>query len=208
MFDCASLLIFISVTAFLVATPGPNTFYIITRSIQGGYHAGIASCAGRLLATLVHIAAAASGLSLIVLSSPSLFNFIKYAGAGYLIWIGAKTIVSKSKSETMAENGDAKYGSIIRHGFLVNLLNPKTALFFLAFLPQFVNPSIGGVTHQFVLLGSILAVVGTTSDSIYVLLAGTVGKWLRNNLTFFRSLRYVAGSVYLSLGVAAAFGIK
>ncbi|HYX30518.1 MAG TPA: LysE family translocator [Pyrinomonadaceae bacterium] len=204
MLDWSKLSIFIPITLLLVVTPGPNTLYIIARSVQGGYGAGLASCAGILLATLTHVAAAALGLSALLLSSGRLFAIIKYAGVTYLIWMGVKTFAGNRKAKLTPEVQQTKFKLIFYQGFLVNLLNPKTALFFLAFLPQFVNTSIRGVALQVVLLGVILAVLGTTSDSVYALLAGRVGKWLGHNPGVVSSLSYVAGSVYLGLGIATA----
>jgi threonine/homoserine/homoserine lactone efflux protein len=121
-----------------------------------------------------------------------------------LICIGLKTLVTERKSESTPAMRRHSLGGVFGQAFLVNVLNPKTALFFLAFLPQFVDSSLGGVPLQVILLGAILASLGTTSDCTYALLAGRVGKWLRDNLKLLRSLRLVAGCVYLALGAATA----
>jgi len=202
--DWSSLVIFVPVVLILVATPGPNTLYIIARSLDGGCSAGLASCLGILLATLTHIAAAAVGLTAVLSSSASMFKTIKYAGAIYLIWIGLKTIASERKPEAPGQTAKSEFGATVYQGFVINLLNPKTALFFLAFMPQFVNASVGRVSLQIILLGLVLAILGTTSDSLYALAAGRARQWLEKNLFLMRSLRYVSGSVYLGLGVFAA----
>jgi len=188
----------------LVVTPGPNTLYIIARGLQGGYRPGLISCLGILLATLIHIAGAAVGLTALLASSTLVFSIIKYAGAAYLIWMGLKTLATKRQSELMPATQRHRLGAVFYQGFLVNLWNPKTTMFFLAFLPQFVDSSLGRVTLQVILLGIILACLGTTSDCTYALLAGRVGKWLRDNLKLLQSLRFVAGCVYLGLGTATA----
>jgi len=204
MLDWSSLVVFVPVVLILVATPGPNTLYIIARSLDGGYSGGLASCLGILLATLTHTAVASVGLTAVLSASASIFKTIKYGGAIYLIWIGLKTIASKQRPETDDKVLNKKFGTIVYQGFLINLLNPKTALFFLAFLPQFVNTSFGGVTSQIILLGVVLAILGTTSDSLYALAAGRARRWLQKNLFLMRSLRYVSASVYLGLGLFAA----
>jgi threonine/homoserine/homoserine lactone efflux protein len=188
----------------LVVTPGPNTLYIIARSLHGGLRGGITSSLGILLATLIHITAAAAGLTALLASSALVFGIVKYLGAAYLIWIGLNTILAKRRSESSPAIQTQDLGAVFYQGFLVNLLNPKTALFFLAFLPQFVDPSLGRVTLQVILLGIILACLGATSDCTYALVASGIGKWLRANLKLLQSLRYVAGFVYLGLGAVTA----
>ena len=204
MLDWSKLLIFIPVTLILVVTPGPNTLYIIARSIQGGSRAGFISCLGILVGTLIHVTAAGVGLTALLASSALVFGVIKYAGAAYLIWIGLKTFLTYQRSLSVPEMHGRHSGSVFYQGLLVNLLNPKTALFFMAFLPQFVDTSRGRVTLQIILFGAILACLGTTSDCAYALLADGVGKLFRDNLRLLRPLRYVAGSVYLGLGLATA----
>jgi|SRR5205085_4615893 len=150
MLDWSKLLIFIPVTLLLVITPGPNSLYIIACSVQGGYRAGVVSCLGILLGTLIHVAAATAGLTALLASSALVFSAIKYAGAAYLIWIGLKTLSPQQRNESIPEMRKENYGSVFYQGLWVNLLNPKTALFFLAFLPQFVEPARGRVTLQIV----------------------------------------------------------
>jgi threonine/homoserine/homoserine lactone efflux protein len=204
MLNWSRLLVFVPVTIILVVTPGPNTLYIIARGLHGGYRAGLISCLGILLATLIHIASAAVGLTVLLSSSTLVFSIIKYAGAAYLIWIGLKTLATRRQTESISEVQRQTLGAVFYQGFLVNLLNPKTAVFFLAFLPQFVDPSIARVTLQVILLGIILACLGTTGDCTYALLAGRVGKWLGDNLKLLRLLRFFAGCVYLGLGTTTA----
>jgi threonine/homoserine/homoserine lactone efflux protein len=183
--------------------PGPNTLYIIARSIQQGRLAGFVSSLGVQVGTMVHIVAAALGLSALLVSSAVAFNVVKYAGAAYLIFLGIKTLLTREKIEP-AKVRKAALGRVFYQGIVVNLLNPKTALFFFAFLPQFIDVARGAIVLQIVLLGSILIFLGTLSDSIYALASGSIGNWLRGNLKFLRAQRYFAGSVYIGLGAATA----
>ena len=203
MLEWSKLSLFVSVAAILVFMPGPNTLYIIARSIQQGRLAGFVSSLGVQVGTMVHIVAAALGLSALLVSSAVAFNVVKYAGAAYLIYLGIKTLVTKERIEaTRVRN--TKLSRVFYQGIVVNVLNPKTALFFFAFLPQFISVSRGGVMLQVLLLGSILILLGTLSDSIYALASGSIGNWLRGNLKFLRAQRYFAGSVYIGLGAATA----
>src|SRR5256886_1859072 len=148
--DWPRLSLFISVTLLLVFMPGPNTLYIIARSIQQGRGAGIVSSLGVQVGSLLHIAAAALGLSALLLSSALAFNAVKYAGAAYLIYLGVKTLLTKEKSGPAQAVQQARLGRVFFQGVVVNLLNPKTALFFFAFLPQFIDPARGRVAVQII----------------------------------------------------------
>jgi threonine/homoserine/homoserine lactone efflux protein len=145
------------------------------------------------------------GLSVLVLSSALAFNIVKYAGAAYLIWLGFRKLFGPA--ETVGLNGELQrysHARLFRDGFLVNLLNPKTALFFLAFLPQFVDVSRGHVAMQITILGLMLAVLGVCTDSAYALLAGTVGDWLKRSRGYVKFERYGSGVLFIGLGVTAA----
>ncbi len=204
MLDWSRLSLFISVALLLVFMPGPNTLYIIARSIQQGRRAGIVSSLGVQVGSLIHIAAAALSLSALLLSSALTFNAVKYAGAAYLIYLGVKTLLMKEKAGPAQAVQKARFSRVFYQGVVVNLLNPKTALFFFAFLPQFIDPARGPVAVQIILLGSILVILGTLSDTVYALAAGSVGNWLRGNLKFLRAQRYCAGSIYIGLGAVTA----
>jgi threonine/homoserine/homoserine lactone efflux protein len=186
--------------------PGPNTLYIIARSIQQGRRAGVVSSFGVQVGSLVHIMAAAFGLSALLLSSALAFGVVKYAGAAYLIYLGVKTLLTKEKRGPEQEVKRASLSRVFYQGVVINLLNPKTALFFFAFLPQFIDAARGPVAMQIVSLGAILVILGTLSDMMYALAAGSIGNWLRGNLKFLRAQRIFAGSVYLGLGAATALG--
>jgi threonine/homoserine/homoserine lactone efflux protein len=149
---------------------------------------------------LFHIAAAAFGVSALLLSSALAFNAVKYVGAAYLIYLGVKTLLTREK---LAEAKTVEKQSLSRafyQGLLVSLFNPKAALFFFAFLPQFVDAARGAVTAQIMFLGAIVVVLGALSDSIYALLAGSAGNLLRGNIKLLRAQRYFAGIVYIGLG--------
>lgn len=198
------LSLFVSVAAVLVFTPGPNTLYIIARSIQQGRRAGAVSSLGVQVGTLIHIAIATLGLSALVVSSVLAFNFVKYAGATYLVYLGLKTLLTREKHKLTQAIRQESLSHTFRQGVVVNLLNPKTALFFFAFLPQFIDPERGIVALQIVVLGMILVFLGTTSDMLYASTAGSFGSWLRQNSRFLPIQRYFAGTVYIGLGVLTA----
>jgi threonine/homoserine/homoserine lactone efflux protein len=204
--NAASIGIFSLAAILLLLTPGPAVLYIVARSVEQGRIAGLTSACGITTGTLVHVLAAALGLSALLASSALAFAIVKYAGAGYLIYIGARRILSGTDTPAaQIELSRRSLGRLYRDGFLVNLLNPKTALFFLAFLPQFVEPARGAVAFQIAFLGLLFTLMGLTSDSLYALAAATVGRWAKRNGHYLRWERYVTGSVFIGLGVTAAF---
>ena len=149
---------------------------------------------------LVHVVAAAFGLSALIASSAAAFTVVKYAGAAYLIFLGLRKLLGREPEEPELEPGPASSGQLFAHGVIVNVLNPKTALFFLAFLPQFVDPSAGPVAPQMLVLGLMLVSIGVFSDGTYALLAASIG----NRLKARRRLERISGAVFVSLGVVAA----
>jgi threonine/homoserine/homoserine lactone efflux protein len=204
--NATSIGVFSVAAILLLLTPGPAVLYIVARSVEQGRVAGLASVCGITTGTLVHVLAAALGLSALLASSALAFAVVKYAGAAYLIYIGVRRILSRS--DAPADRIDMPRRSLarlFRDGFVVNLLNPKTALFFLAFLPQFVDPSRGAVVSQVAFLGLLFTLMGLMSDAIYALVAGTAGRWVKRNGHYLRWERYVTGSVFIGLGVTAAF---
>ena len=203
--DTTTLILFLTTSALLVVVPGPSVLYIVARSIERGRLGGVVSVLGIGVATLVHIATAALGLSALLLSSALTFNVIKYLGAAYLIYLGIRTLLAREELKSTEESTEnASYLRIFAQGFLVNLFNPKTALFFFSFLPQFVDASRGNVAGQILFLGVIFVFLGAFNDSLYALLAGSIAKWLKGSLRFLRAQRYFAGTVYVGLGVATA----
>src|SRR5262245_4905290 len=204
MLNWSTLSLFITTALVLVFTPGPNTLYIIARSVQQGRVAGIVSSLGIQVGSLFHIAAATFGVSALLLSSALAFSVVKYVGAAYLIYLGVKTLLTREK---VTEPGRVEGEGVSRafyQGDLVSPFNPKAGLFFFAFLPQFVDARRGSAATQVLFLGAIVVVLGALSDSIYALLSGSVGNLLRGNLKLLRAQRYFAGSVYIGLGAITA----
>jgi threonine/homoserine/homoserine lactone efflux protein len=202
--DSSTVILFVIAAIALLITPGPAVLYIVTRSIDQGRKAGLVSVMGVQLGTLFHVSAAALGLSALLVSSALAFSIVKYAGAVYLIYLGVRKIVVKEEIAERKLETPHKLSAIFYQGIVVNVLNPKTALFFLAFLPQFVDPSRGAVSLQIFFLGMLFVCLGILSDGTYAMLSGSFGKWLKGNLKFLRFQRYFAGGIYIFLGATAA----
>jgi threonine/homoserine/homoserine lactone efflux protein len=202
--ELSTLALFVVAALVLLITPGPAVLYIVARSIDQGRLAGVVSMLGIHVGTLFHVAAAALGISALLMSSALAFSIVKYVGAAYLIYLGVRKLLAREEAHQLEVVKNRKLTDIFYQGVLVNLLNPKTALFFFAFLPQFVNASRGAVAGQILLLGFIFVVLGICSDGLYALLAGTIGHWLKGSLRFLRVQRYFAGTVYIGLGVTTA----
>jgi threonine/homoserine/homoserine lactone efflux protein len=203
--DPSRLALFVGAALLLLAVPGPSVLYIVTQSVSHGRRAGIASVAGITTGTLVHIAAATVGLSALLASSAVAFDVVKYLGAAYLIVIGVRRLAGLERAHEERARSPRNLGRLYRQGIVVNTLNPKTALFFLAFLPQFVDPSSGVAWVQVLLLGLLFATLGFLSDGTWALVAGTFGERLRRSRRFPAVQRYVSGSVFVGLGAVAAF---
>lgn len=196
--------VFVLAALALLVVPGPAVLYIVARSIHQGRRAGLASVLGIHVGTLVHIAAATLGLSALIASSAVAFTAVKAAGAVYLIGLGLWTLVSGRADAEVALGGERSLRRAFAQGIVVNILNPKTALFFLAFLPQFVDADATHPAAQIAFLGLLFAVLGMITDSIWAIAAGTAGGVLRRSRRFAVVQRYVAGSVYVGLGVTTA----
>jgi threonine/homoserine/homoserine lactone efflux protein len=200
-----TLLLFSLAALALVAVPGPNLVYIATRSVSEGRRAGVASALGVETGTLVHITAAAVGLSALLASSATAFELVRYAGAAYLVFLGVRTLLRREQHPLgTAATASPRLGRAYVEGVLVNVLNPKVALFFLAFLPQFVDPARGSAAEQILILGLILCALGCIVDMAYAFAAGALGGWLRGRPGFARRQAFVTGSIYVALGVTAA----
>ncbi|ULH15388.1 LysE family translocator [Deinococcus sp. KNUC1210] len=199
--DLHTLLLFCAAALALILIPGPAVLYIVARSLHQGRQAGIVSALGVLTGGLLHVGAAAVGISALVLSSALLFSAVKLLGAAYLIYLGIRTLLSSPQSvqETLPE--PRRLSQIYWQGALVNALNPKTALFFFAFLPQFVHPGHGPVALQTLIFGFTFLLLACISDSTYALLAGSLSRRLQGNTQFARRQKYVTGGVYMLLGV-------
>jgi len=204
MIELSQLYFFMGATLALLLVPGPAVLYITARSANQGRLAGLISVLAIETANFLQAVAATLGLSAILLSSALAFDVVKYLGAAYLIYLGVRKLIA---SDADAGNEVVKRESLSRiywQGLVVNLLNPKTALFFFAFLPQFVNPDRGNVTGQTLLLGALFVGMAIITDSMYALLASSLADRLRDNRRFQKSQRYFAGLVYVGLGITTA----
>jgi threonine/homoserine/homoserine lactone efflux protein len=210
--DASTYALFVAAALALLLVPGPAVIYVVARSVEGGRLAGLVSVLGVELGTLLHVVFAAAGLSAIVVSSAAAFSVVKWLGAAYLIWLGLKSILGRDggDEETPSGGGGNRF-RVFSQSVLVQVLNPKVALFFLAFLPQFVDPSRGAAWIQIVVLGATLAILGLFTDGLYALLGGTAGEWVRKQSVgagLRRAGRYVTGGVYIALGAVAAVSGK
>jgi threonine/homoserine/homoserine lactone efflux protein len=202
--EISNLSLFVIAALTLLLTPGPAVLYIITRSIDQGRRAGLVSVVGIQTGGLFHVAAAALGISAILMSSALAFDLVKYLGAAYLVYLGIRKLTSKVEAETDVDVPPDSLWRIFSQGVVVNVLNPKTALFFFAFLPQFVDPAKGSVPLQMFMLGALFILLAFFTDGMYALAAGTAGRWLKGNIRFLKAQKYFAGTVYIGLGLVAA----
>jgi threonine/homoserine/homoserine lactone efflux protein len=200
----STLAVFALASFLLIVVPGPAVLYVVTRSIAQGRRAGLVSMLGVEAGGLVHVAAAAIGLSAVIASSATAFTVVKLAGAAYLIFLGVRRLVARDDALPEVAVSGRSGKRLFAQGVVVNVLNPKTAVFFLAFLPQFVDPAQGAVTLQFVVLGLIFVAVAVVSDGAYALVAGTAGDRLRGSERVRRWLSRFSGLVFVGLGVTAA----
>lgn len=199
------ILAFVAASLVVLVTPGPGVFYVVARSVAQGRRAGLISALGLSAGALVHVLAATVGLSAILLTSATAFGVVKILGAGYLIYLGLKALFSRSAVAAGLETPDAVPAArLFADGMIVSVLNPKIAVFFLAFLPQFVDPGHAAATQQILLLGLLYAVLAVLTDGTYALLAGSLRRWLRGRIMRGPLPRYLSGSVYLGLGIQAA----
>ena len=203
--DPSTFLLFAAASLAFLAIPGPSVFYIVTRSLAQGRRAGVTSMLGVQAGGLVHVVAAAFGISALIASSATAFTIVKYVGAAYLVLLGVRKLLSHGERDAAPEpRGPATGSRLFWQGAVVNLLNPKTALFFLAFLPQFVDPSAGPVAPQMLVLGTLLVGLGVVSDGTYALVAAGAGRRLRETAAARRLLDRLSGGVFIALGLVAA----
>ncbi|HEX2409532.1 MAG TPA: LysE family translocator [Solirubrobacteraceae bacterium] len=203
--DPSTFALFAAASLAFLAIPGPSVFYIVTRSLTQGRRAGVTSMLGVQAGGLVHVLAAAVGVSALLASSAAAFTVVKYAGAAYLVYLGVKRLLTAGRSEPELEPDDrATATRLFAQGVVVNVLNPKTALFFLAFLPQFVDPDAGPVAPQMLVLGTLLVALGVLSDGTYAVLAAGAGRRLRDAAASRRALDRLSGGVFIGLGLVAA----
>jgi threonine/homoserine/homoserine lactone efflux protein len=209
--EASTLALFVVAALVLLVVPGPSVLYIVARSIEGGRTAGLVSVLGVQTGAMVHIAFAAVGLSAILASSALAFSVVKWFGAAYLVWLGLRQIFGRDEGDKDVTVEPARLSRVFSQGVIDNILNPTTALFFLAFLPQFVDPARGAAWTQILLLGATFVILALCSDGLYALLSGTAGGWLRRRMqgaTFRRGQRFVSGGILIALGAVAAVSGK
>jgi len=195
---------FIIAALVVLLIPGPGVLYILAQSVSHGYRAGLASVVGLAVGALVHVAAATAGLSAILLASATAFGLIKALGAGYLIYLGISTLLAKRPVVDAHSPLALPHHRLFVDGVLISVFNPKIALFFLAFLPQFVDPNGAAVAHQILFLGLIYVSLALLTDGAYALLAGVLRSRITPRTLQGPVLRYASGMIYLGLGVTAA----
>ncbi len=202
----STLTLFSGAALLLLIIPGPAVLYIVARGATQGRRAALVSVAGIHVGTLFHIAAAAAGLSAIVVASATAFSTIKLAGAGYLIYLGIKALRHKPDRTEVSVVDSWSTRRVFTDAVVLNVLNPKTAVFFLAFVPQFVDVSAGHTTSQLLVLGALFIALGLVSDGAYALAAGYASERFAHSPTFERRKDLVAGTSYIGLGLITALG--
>ena len=206
MFDSTRLFLFLTAALLLAIAPGPGMLYVLARSLAGGKREGVLSAFGTFLGGMVHVFAAALGVSIILAKSAAAFATVKYAGAAYLCFLGVRMILDARKEKTpdALPQATKPARNPLWQGVATEVLNPKTALFFLSFIPQFVIRANGHVFLQFIALGTISVVMNTTADLIVIALAGPLGERIRSSATFRRRQRTVTGAIMFGLGTYLA----
>jgi|SRR5579862_91286 len=203
MFDSTRAILFLTAALLLAIAPGPGMLYVLARSLAGGKREGVLSALGTFLGGMVHVFAAALGISIILARSAIAFSAVKYVGAAYLCFLGVRMILDARKENGTVDSiptSGAQARNPLWQGVATEVLNPKTALFFLSFIPQFVNRGAGHVFLQFVALGTISVVMNTTADLIVIAMAGPLGNRIRSSATFRRRQRTVTGAIMIGLG--------
>jgi len=205
-------LLFLTAAVLLAAAPGPGMLYVLARSLAGGRREGVLSAFGTFLGGMVHVLAAAAGISVILAKSAMAFAVVKYLGAAYLCFLGIRMIFESRKEDLVTSDQPSLTGlprrSPIAQGITTEVLNPKTALFFLSFIPQFVSREAGHVFWQFLMLGSLSVALNTSADLIVTLLAGPIGNYIRSSPRFRRRQRTATGVIMIGLGTYLAASEK
>jgi threonine/homoserine/homoserine lactone efflux protein len=203
--DVNTILVVALASLVLVVIPGPAVIYILTRSVSQGRTAGLVSAIGVNIGSAIHVVAAVAGLSLLLASSAHAYTVVKWLGVAYLAWIGFRTLTTHDAEFATPQAAPQSLRRIFTQGILVNVLNPKVAIFFLAFLPQFVDQTSPSPAAQTLILGMTLVTIGLISDSVYALIGGGLGDLFRTRPGAARATRLTAGITYLSLAGIAAF---
>ncbi|WP_421854552.1 LysE family translocator [Oricola sp.] len=204
MIDPATLITYIAIVAGFVIVPGPATLLTVARATTSGTRAGIATGAGIAAGDILHTVMAIIGISAIIAASAMLFSIVKYAGAAYLIYLGIRALTTRTSSLPEADPVRVTPATAFRQAILAEVLNPKTALFFLAFLPQFVDPGNGFVTLQLVVFGLLFVLIGFASTAMFAIGAGSLSRFLRRNPVVTRLQGKIVGTIYCGLGVRLA----
>ena len=206
VFDSARFVVFLSAAILLAIAPGPGMLYVLARALAGGRREGLLSALGTFFGGMVHVFAAAAGVSIILAKSAVAFATVKYLGAGYLCFLGVRMILDARKDHGIAPVDLPRATNSLWQGVMTEVLNPKTALFFLSFIPQFVDRAHGHVFVQFVMLGTLSVTLNTSADIVVTLLAGPIGHRIRESARFRRRQRTLTGAVMIGLGSYLAFG--
>jgi len=207
MIDSTKLLLFLTAAVLLAIAPGPGMLYVLARSLAGGKREGILSALGTFLGGMVHVLAAALGISIILAESATAFAVVKYVGAAYLCFLGIRMILDARRTGPGADEIHhlvKPTRNPLWQGVATEALNPKTALFFLSFIPQFVNRAHGYVFFQFIGLGTISVAMNTTADLVVIALAGPLGERIRSSSRFRRRQRTITGAIMIGLGTYLA----
>ena len=207
MIDSTKFFLFLTAAVLLAVAPGPGMLYVLARSLAGGKREGVLSALGTFLGGMVHVFAAALGISIILAKSAAAFALVKYAGAGYLCFLGVRMIFDARKEKLSADEipqPPKPARNPLWQGVATEVFNPKTALFFLSFIPQFVNRANGHIFLQFITLGTISVVMNTTADRVVIGLAGPLGDRIRSSAMFRRRQRTVTGAIMIGLGTYLA----
>jgi len=205
MMDWPNFALFFAASWILIITPGPDMVYVITRGVSQGRTAGVVSAVGVTLGILVHTLFAACGLAIILQTSAMAFMVVKLAGAAYLIYLGVKAFIDKTDFSLAADGPKAGMRKVFVQGILCNVLNPKIALFFLAFLPQFVTPGPVSTSVQMMCFGSMFALFGIVFLVLLGYFSGGFGAWLNHRQRYLDKIRWFTGSVLIALGLRLAF---
>ncbi len=204
MLQEANLILFLTASLALIVAPGPDNILVLTRGVTQGRGAALVSAAGASVGLVVHSVFAAVGLSALLQQSATAFSVVKYAGAAYLIYLGIKALLDRESFAVAGETAPARLGSVFIQGVASNVLNPKVALFFLAFLPQFADPIAGGVALQLLVFGLTFALLTWMSFSVLGYFSGSLGDWLVSRPNLANGLRWLTGSVLIGLGLRLA----
>jgi threonine/homoserine/homoserine lactone efflux protein len=200
MFNSTHFLVFLTAAFLLAVAPGPGMLYVLARTLAGGRREGMLSTMGTFCGGMVHVFAAAAGISIVLATSALAFAAVKYAGAAYLCFLGIRMILNARRDDGVSVDDLPRAKNSFWQGVMTETLNPKTALFFLSFIPQFVNRAHGHVFAQFVILGAISVLLNTAADVVVILLAGPLGRRIRESARFRRRQRTITGAVMIGLG--------